>query len=144
MNTQEKIKLMIYKMSDHFAGIMSAGVDALFDSVEVRNELKQNITGDWICTEKGPDVTIFNDGEHYKITLTSITSVLKIERKKTYILNFYLDDLCYINVPTGQVDLVYDKTKDTLFLSPGGEYIRKYEPIKADNIEFEFNPSVKL
>lgn len=92
-------------------------------------EMKENdlseLCGNWVSVANKPDVLIFREGGHYKVTVFKKSGVTRKVKPETYLL-VEQDGNLFIN--TGfRIDVAYNEATDVLTFSPGGDYTRASE-----------------
>lgn len=85
------------------------------------------LCGNWVSTTKKPDVLIFKEGEHYKVTLFKKTGITRKVKPETYLLVEENGNL-FINIGF-RIDMVYNEATDMLTFSPNGDYTRASEKL---------------
>lgn len=89
---------------------------------EVKKPNLDAICGDWVSTTSKPNVTIFKEGDLYKLTLFRKSGMTRQVKPETFLIVRESDNL-FIN--TGfRIDIAYNKKTDVLTFSPNGDYIR--------------------
>ena len=83
---------------------------------ETNADKLEKMRGDWVSTGSKPSFTLSEENGQYRVT------VIKSTRTETYLIR---ETDSYFFIETGlAVMLTYDKEKDRIHLSPGGEYKR--------------------
>lgn len=89
---------------------------------EVKKTNLDAICGDWVSTTSKPNVTIFKEGDLYKLTLFRKSGMTRQAKPETFLIVRENDNL-FIN--TGfRIDIAYNKKTGVLTFSPNGDYIR--------------------
>ena len=85
-------------------------------------DTRDRICGNWENAEAGPDILVYKEGEHYKVTLFRRSGVRRRLKPETYLLQEENGNL-FMN--TGfRIDVAYNEETDVLTFSPNGDYIR--------------------
>ena len=91
-------------------------------------DVREKICGNWQSAEAGPDILVYKEGEHYKVTLFRRSGVRRRLKPETYLLQREENGNLYMN--TGfRIDVAYNEETDVLTFSPNGDYIR----VNTDN-----------
>ena len=86
-------------------------------------DVREKICGNWQSAEGKPDVLVYKEGEHYKVTLFRRSGVRRKLKPETYLLQREENGNLYMN--TGfRIDVAYNEETDVLSFSPNGDYIR--------------------
>ena len=92
---------------------------------EVKEDDLSKLCGNWVSIANKPDVLIFKEGEHYKVTVFRKTGVTRKVKPETYLIVQENGNL-FIN--TGfRIDIAYNEATDVLTFSPNGDYTRASE-----------------
>ena len=94
------------------------------ETVMKENEdVREKICGNWQSAKAGPDILVYREGEHYKVTLFRRSGVRRRLKPETYLLQREENGNLYMN--TGfRIDVAYNEETDVLSFSPNGDYIR--------------------
>ena len=93
-------------------GLASLMLQACETVMKESEDVREKICGNWQSAEAGPDILVYKEGEHYKVTLL-----------ETYLLQREENGNLYMN--TGfRIDVAYNEETDVLTFSPNGDYIR--------------------
>ena len=89
-------------------------------------EIKENdlskLCGNWVSVANKPDVLIFQEGEHYKVTVFRKTGITRKVKPETYLL---VEENGNLFINTGfRIDVAYNEATDVLTFSPNGDYMR--------------------
>lgn len=104
-------------------GLASLMLQACETVMKENEDVREKICGNWQSTEAGPDVLVYKEGEHYKVTLFRRSGVRRRLKPETYLLQREENGNLYMN--TGfRIDVVYNEETDVLTFSPNGDYIR--------------------
>lgn len=104
-------------------GLASLMLQACETVMKENEDVREKICGNWQSAEAGPDVLVYKEGEHYKVTLFRRKGVRRVLKPETYLLSRAEDGSLYMN--TGyRIDVAYNEETDVLTFSPGGDYIR--------------------
>lgn len=97
-------------------------VMAVFTSCKETNTGRlEKMRGDWVSTGNKPPFTLSEENGQYRVTVIK-KSHAGSTRTETYLVR---ETDGYLFIETGlAVMLTYDKEKDRIHLSPGGEYKR--------------------
>lgn len=94
---------------------------------ETNADRLEKMRGDWVSTGRKPPFTLWEENGQYHVTV-SRKSYAGSTRTETYLIRE--TDGCLF-IETGlAVMLTYDKEKDRIHLSPGGEYKRSNHQLK--------------
>ena len=89
---------------------------------EVKELNLDTICGNWVSTTGKPNVTIFKDGDSYKLTLFKKSGMTRKVKPETFLIVKENGNL-FIN--TGfRIDIAYNEKTDILAFSPNGDYTR--------------------
>ena len=92
-------------------------------SCETADNCRDQLCGNWESVEGKPDILVYKEGAHYKVTLFRRTGVRRKLKPETYLLQREADGNLYMN--TGfRIDVAYNEETDVLSFSPNGDYIR--------------------
>lgn len=89
---------------------------------QVKEPNLDEICGNWVSTTTKPNVTIFKEGDLYKLTLFRKSGMTRQVKPETFLIvrengNFFIN--------TGfRIDIAYNKKRDVLTFSPNGDYTR--------------------
>lgn len=83
------------------------------------------LCGNWVSVANKPDVLIFKEGEHYKVTVFKKTGITRKVKPETYLLVEENGNL-FINAGF-RIDIAYNEATDVLTFSPNGDYTRASE-----------------
>lgn len=94
------------------------------DMAEMKTEdTREKICGNWESTEGKPNVLVYKEGKHFKVTVFKRQGVRRKLKPETYLLQKGADGNLYMN--TGfRIDVAYNEETDVLTFSPNGDYIR--------------------
>lgn len=88
---------------------------------ETNADKLEKMRGDWVSTGSKPSFTLSEENGQYRVTVIK-KSHAESTRTETYLIR---ETDSYFFIETGlAVMLTYDKEKDCIHLSPGGEYKR--------------------
>ena len=100
-----------------------ADAASLRNGNEGKRRRPREICGNWQSAEAGPDILVYKEGEHYKVTLFRRSGVRRRLKPETYLLQREENGNLYMN--TGfRIDVAYNEETDVLTFSPNGDYIR--------------------
>ena len=101
------------------AAVISVAV--LASCKETNDDRLEKMRGDWVSTGSKPPFTLSEENGQYRVTVIK-KSHAGNTRTETYLVR---ETDGYLFIETGlAVMLTYDKEKDRIHLSPGGEYKR--------------------
>lgn len=104
-------------------GLASLMLQACETVMKENEDVREKICGNWQSVEAGPDVLVYKEGEHYKVTLFRRSGVRRRLKPETYLLQREENGNLYMN--TGfRIDVAYNEETDVLTFSPNGDYIR--------------------
>lgn len=104
-------------------GLASLMLQACETVVKENEDVREKICGNWQSAEGKPDVLVYKEGEHYKVTLFRRSGVRRRLKPETYLLQREENGNLYMN--TGfRIDVAYNEETDVLTFSPNGDYIR--------------------
>ena len=104
-------------------GLASLMLQACETVMKENEDVREKICGNWQSAKAGPDILVYREGEHYKVTLFRRTGVRRKLKPETYLLQREADGNLYMN--TGfRIDVAYNEETDVLSFSPNGDYIR--------------------
>lgn len=104
-------------------GLASLMLQACETVMKENEDVREKICGNWQSAEAGPDVLVYKEGEHYKVTLFRRSGVRRRLKPETYLLQREENGNLYMN--TGfRIDVAYNEETDVLTFSPNGDYIR--------------------
>lgn len=108
--------------------LMLAVMAAVFASCKETNaDRLEKMRGDWVSVGRKPPFTLWEENGQYQVTVTTKNYAGSL-RKETYQIR---ETDGYLFIETGLVVmLTYDKEKDRIHLSPGGEYKRSNHQLK--------------
>lgn len=108
--------------------LMLAVMAAVFASCKETNaDRLEKMRGDWVSVGRKPPFTLWEKDGQYHVTVTT-KNYAGSPRKETYQIR---ETDGYLFIETGlAVMLTYDKEKDRIYLSPGGEYKRSNHQLK--------------
>lgn len=102
-------------------------VAALSSCKETNADRLEKMRGDWVSTGRKPPFTLWEKDGQYHVTVTT-KGYAGNPRTETYQIR---ETDGYLFIETGlAVMLTYDKEKDRIHLSPGGEYKRSNHQLK--------------
>lgn len=102
-------------------------VAALSSCKETNTDRLEKMRGDWVSTGRKPPFTLWEKDGQYHVTVTT-KNYAGNPRMETYQIR---ETDGYLFIETGlAVMLSYDKEKDRIHLSPGGEYKRSNHQLK--------------
>ncbi|WP_373225050.1 DUF3876 domain-containing protein [Parabacteroides johnsonii] len=109
-------------------GLASLMLQACETVMKENEDVREKICGNWQSAEGKPDVLVYKEGEHYKVTLFRRSGVRRRLKPETYLLQREENGNLYMN--TGfRIDVAYNEETDVLTFSPNGDYIR----VNTDN-----------
>lgn len=104
-------------------GLASLMLQACETVMKENEDVREKICGNWQSAEGKPDVLVYKEGEHYKVTLFRRSGVRRRLKPETYLLQREENGNLYMN--TGfRIDVAYNEETDVLSFSPNGDYIR--------------------
>ena len=104
-------------------GLASLMLQACETVMKENEDVREKICGNWESVEGKPDILVYKEGAHYKVTLFRRTGVRRKLKPETYLLQREADGNLYMN--TGfRIDVAYNEETDVLSFSPNGDYIR--------------------
>lgn len=104
-------------------GLASLMLQACETVMKENEDVREKICGNWESAEGKPDVLVYKEGEHYKVTLFRRSGVRRRLKPETYLLQREENGNLYMN--TGfRIDVAYNEETDVLTFSPNGDYIR--------------------
>ena len=104
-------------------GLASLMLQACETVMKENEDVREKICGNWQSVEAGPDILVYKEGEHYKVTLFRRSGVRRRLKPETYLLQREENGNLYMN--TGfRIDVAYNEETDVLTFSPNGDYIR--------------------
>ncbi len=104
-------------------GLASLMLQACETVMKENEDVREKICGNWQSAKAGPDVLVYKEGEHYKVTLFRRSGVRRRLKPETYLLQREENGNLYMN--TGfRIDVAYNEETDVLTFSPNGDYIR--------------------
>lgn len=104
-------------------GLASLMLQACETVMKENEDVREKICGNWQSAEAEPDVLVYREGEHYKVTLFRRSGVRRRLKPETYLLQREENGNLYMN--TGfRIDVAYNEETDVLTFSPNGDYIR--------------------
>lgn len=104
-------------------GLASLMLQACETVMKENEDVREKICGNWQSAEGKPDVLVYKEGEHYKVTLFRRSGVRRRLKPETYLLQREENGNLYMN--TGfRIDVAYNEETDVLTFSPNGDYIR--------------------
>ena len=104
-------------------GLASLMLQACETVMKESEDVREKICGNWQSAEAGPDVLVYKEGEHCKVTLFRRSGVRRRLKPETYLLQREENGNLYMN--TGfRIDVAYNEETDVLSFSPNGDYIR--------------------
>ena len=113
-------------------GLASLMLQACETVMKENEDVREKICGNWQSAEGKPDILVYREGEHYKVTLFRRSGVRTLFRRsgvrrrlkpETYLLQREENGNLYMN--TGfRIDVAYNEETDVLTFSPNGDYIR--------------------
>ena len=109
-------------------GLASLMLQACETVMKENEDVREKICGNWQSAEGKPDILVYREGEHYKVTLFRRSGVRRRLKPETYLLQREENGNLYMN--TGfRIDVAYNEETDVLTFSPNGDYIR----VNTDN-----------
>lgn len=109
-------------------GLASLMLQACETVMKENEDVREKICGNWQSAEARPDILVYKEGEHYKVTLFRRSGVRRRLKPETYLLQREENGNLYMN--TGfRIDVAYNEETDVLTFSPNGDYIR----VNTDN-----------
>ena len=104
-------------------GLASLMLQACETVMKENEDVREKICGNWQSAEAEPDILVYKEGEHYKVTLFRRSGVRRRLKPETYLLQREENGNLYMN--TGfRIDVAYNEETDVLTFSPNGDYIR--------------------
>ena len=104
-------------------GLASLMLQACETVMKENEDVREKICGNWQSAKAGPDILVYKEGEHYKVTLFRRSGVRRRLKPETYLLQREENGNLYMN--TGfRIDVAYNEETDVLTFSPNGDYIR--------------------
>ena len=104
-------------------GLASLMLQACETVMKENEDVREKICGNWQSAEARPDILVYKEGEHYKVTLFRRSGVRRRLKPETYLLQREENGNLYMN--TGfRIDVAYNEETDVLTFSPNGDYIR--------------------
>mgnify|MGYP000787236511 FL=1 len=104
-------------------GLASLMLQACETVMKENEDVREKICGNWQSAKAGPDILVYREGEHYKVTLFRRSGVRRRLKPETYLLQREENGNLYMN--TGfRIDVAYNEETDVLTFSPNGDYIR--------------------
>lgn len=104
-------------------GMASLMLQACETVMKENEDVREKICGNWESVEGKPDILVYKEGAHYKVTLFRRKGVRRVLRPETYLLQREENGNLYMN--TGfRIDVAYNEETDVLTFSPGGDYVR--------------------
>lgn len=104
-------------------GLASLMLQACETVMKESEDVREKICGNWQSAKAGPDILVYREGEHYKVTLFRRSGVRRRLKPETYLLQREENGNLYMN--TGfRIDVAYNEETDVLTFSPNGDYIR--------------------
>lgn len=89
---------------------------------EVKESDLSKLCGNWVSVGKQPDVLVFKEGEHYKVTVFKRSGISRKVKPETFLLVEENGNL-FINAGF-RIDVAYNEATDVLTFSPNGDYMR--------------------
>lgn len=80
------------------------------------------LCGNWVSVANKPDVLVFKEGEHYKVTVFKRSGISRKVKPETFLLVEENGNL-FINAGF-RIDVAYNEATDVLTFSPNGDYMR--------------------
>lgn len=106
--------------------LAAVSVAVLASCKETNADRLEKMRGDWVSVGRKPPFTLWEENGQYHVTVTT-KSYSGSTRTETYQIR---ETDGYLFIETGlAVMLTYDKEKDRIRLSPGGEYKRSNQPL---------------
>lgn len=106
--------------------LAAVSVAVLVSCKETNADKLEKMRGDWVSVGRKPPFTLWEENGQYHVTVTT-KSYSGSTRTETYQIR---ETDGYLFIETGlAVMLTYDKEKDRIRLSPGGEYKRSNQPL---------------
>ena len=103
-------------------GLASLMLQACETVMKENEDVREKICGNWQSAEAGPDILVYKEGEHYKVTLFRRSGVRRRLKPEAYILQEE-NGTRFVN--TGfRIDVAYNEATDVLTFSPNGDYVR--------------------
>lgn len=119
MNIQMTKSQMLLLCSG-LAGLASLMLQACDVATE---DVREKICGNWESVEGKPDVLVYQEGTHYKVTVFKRGGIRRTLKPETYLLQREEGGNLFIS--TGfRIDVAYNEETDVLTFSPNGDYIR--------------------
>lgn len=120
-------------------GLASLMLQACETVMKENEDVREKICGNWQSAEAGPDILVYKEGEHYKVTLFRRSGVRRRLKPETYLLQREENGNLYMN--TGfRIDVAYNEETDVLTFSPNGDYVRSAKKAEdtAEESELSF------
>lgn len=89
---------------------------------EVKESDLSMLCGNWVSVANKPDVLVFKEGEHYKVTVFKRSGISRKVKPETFLLVEENGNL-FINAGF-RIDVAYNEATDVLTFSPNGDYMR--------------------
>ena len=87
-------------------GLASLMLQACETVMKENEDVREKICGNWQSAEAGPDILVYKEGEHYKVTLFRRSGVRRRLKPETYLLQREENGNLYMN--TGfRIDVAY-------------------------------------
>ena len=67
-------------------GLASLMLQACETVMKENEDVREKICGNWQSAEAGPDILVYKEGEHYKVTLFRRSGVRRRLKPETYLL----------------------------------------------------------
>ena len=110
-------------------GLASLMLQACETAMKENRDVREKICGNWQSVEAGPDILVYREGEHYKVTLFRRSGVRRRLKPETYLLQREENGNLCMNIGF-RIDVAYNEETDVLSFSPSGDYIR----VDTDNV----------
>lgn len=89
---------------------------------EVKESDLSMLCGNWVSVANKPDVLVFKEGEHYKVTVFKRSGISRKVKPETFLLVEENGNL-FINAGF-RIDVAHNEATDVLTFSPNGDYVR--------------------
>ena len=94
-------------------GLASLMLQACETVMKENEDIREKICGNWQSAEAGPDVLVYKEGEHYKVTLFRRSGVRRRLKPETYLLQREENGNLYMN--TGfRIDVAYNEETEKM------------------------------
>ena len=83
-------------------GLASLMLQACETVMKENEDVREKICGNWQSAEVGPDILVYREGEHYKVTLFRRSGVRRRLKPETYLLQREENGNLYMNTGGGE------------------------------------------